>query len=396
MDKVKILGVKIDNITKQETLNKIKDFLRSDRGYHIVTVNPEFLVKAKKDEEFYQILNRADLSIADGFGIVLMSRLIPPRIKNHIRGSDLATEILKIAETNKHKVCILNWEQSLSKKEEIAAVLKNKFPNLKFLIQDVRRDFKDIKIDEINEFRPQIIFATLGAPYQEKLIYKNLKKIPSLRLAIGVGGTFDFLTGKIKRAPKIMRKLELEWLWRLIKEPKLRFGRILTATVIFPYIFLKEKLIHPFLYRPNVACLMYKKDSGGIKIFLAEREDEAGHFQIPQGGTDGENIKEAGLRELKEEIGADNFEIKKAFKNVRKYKFTGRRNGYKYCNYKGQKQGLLIVEFKGSDDEIKIFPYDYRGWKWVDVDNVLNEIHPCRREGMKKFLEKMEEIKSIL
>lgn len=266
MSKVKVLGVKINNLNKQEALTKIKDFLHSDHGHQIVTVNPEFLVKAKKDEEFYQILNRADLSLADGFGIVLMSHLIPPRIKSHIRGSDLTHDILKIAEEEGHKVCVLNWEQSLSKRPDIESVLKRKYLKLKFLIQDVRRDFKDLKIEEINEFGPQIIFATLGAPYQEKLIFNNLERMPSVRVAIGVGGTFDFLTGKIKRAPKLMRRLELEWLWRLIKEPKLRFKRILTAVAVFPFLFLEEKLVRPFFYRPNVACLMYKKENGKIKM----------------------------------------------------------------------------------------------------------------------------------
>ncbi len=402
MKKVRILGVNIDSITKNKTFEVIKGFFNSSKQHYIVTVNPEFLIAAKRDEEFYQILNRADLSLADGFGVVLMSHLIPPRIKRHIRGSDLTFKLLKEAEEQGLKVCILNWNTSLSKKDDIEIVLENKYPNLKFLVQDIERGGKDAKIKEINEFVPKLLFVTLGARYQEKFIYTHLEKIPSVRVAMGVGGTFDFLTEKIERAPVWMRKIELEWLWRLIQQPK-RIKRIFKAVVVFPLVFLKEKLINPHFYRRNVACLMYKKEKGKIKIFLAEREDEKGHFQLPQGGTEGEDIRDAGKRELSEEIGTKRFTFKGEFENVHKYKFS-KRSGeeirshkkggvYKHSNYKGQKQSLYVAEFIGKDSDIKLFPYDFRSWKWVSIEKVLDIVHPIRREGVKKFLKKFESIK---
>lgn len=395
MNEIKILGVKIDNITKKEALDKVRDFLISEKQNYIVTTNPEFLVGAKKDEEFYNILNRSTLSLADGFGMVLMSRVFPPKIKEHIRGSDLTNDILKIAEDGGHKVCIINWSGGLSNRTEIEDILRSSYPNLNLLVQDIKKDYSDLNLNEINKFSPAILFVTLGAPFQEKLIYNNLSKISSVRVAMGVGGTFDFLTGKIKRAPKIIQKIELEWLWRLIKQPRLRIKRIITAVIIFPYVFLIEKIFHPFLYRPNVACLLYKKFPDGVRIFVAEREDLPDHWQIPQGGTDGESLRVAGEREILEEVGTDKIIIKKVCKNLHRYKWGYGSMGYKHSNYKGQKQGLLIAEFIGDDKDVKIFPYDFITWEWVSIDKVLDKVHPVRRKAMEKFLEKLKEVEKI-
>ena len=393
MKKVRILGVNIHSITKNKALGVIKDFLNSDKQHYIVTVNPEFLVAARKDEEFYQILNRADLSLADGFGIVLMSHLIPPRVKRHIRGSDITYQLLREAEEKGMKVCIVNWNTSLSKKDDIEIILENKYSKLKFLVQDIERGGGGINLKEINEFGPKLLFVTLGARFQEKFIYTHLDKIPSVRVAMGVGGTFDFLTEKIERAPIWMRKMEFEWLWRLIKEPKFRIKRIFKAVIVFPLVFLRERLINPHFYRKNVACLLYKKEEGKIKIFLAEREGGGGHFQIPQGGLDGEDIEIAGERELREEIGTSKFRFRGEFENVYKYKYPKENHDIKHYNYKGQKQSLYVAEFLGNDDNIKLFSYDLSSWKWVSLDKALDEVHPIRREGMKKFLKKFESIK---
>lgn len=243
MKKIQFLGIKIDNFNKKESLGKIRDFLDSHNQQYIVTVNPEFLAETRKDKEFYHILNKADLSLADGFGIIFMSYFFPPKIKEHIRGSDLTRDILDLAEIEDRKVCILSWVHGLSTENDIKMSLSKKYPNLKFIIQEVDRQNPKIDFNKINEFSPQILLVALGAPYQEKVISKNLAQIPSVKVAMGIGGTLDFLTNKIKRAPKIMRKLELEWLWRLMKQPKTRFKRIFTAVVIFPLLVLREKFL---------------------------------------------------------------------------------------------------------------------------------------------------------
>lgn len=392
---VKFLNVKICNTKKADVIKKIIDFLDSSKQHHIVTVNPEFLVMSRKNEHFFNILNSADLSVADGFGILFLSYFLPPRVIEHIRGSDLTNDILLLAEKSNKKVCILNWSGGLSSSADIIKSIKAKYPKLKFIVKSVSRDGGDIDLKYINNFSPHILFVALGAPFQEILINKSLKKIPSVRVAIGVGGTMDFITGEIKRAPLIVRRLELEWLWRLFKQPRTRFKRIVTAVFIFPFFVFKQRFFNPFFYRKNVACFLYKKNSGRIKVFLAERVDLPGHFQLPQGGMDGEDIETAGKRELFEEVGVNSVRVVKTFKNVHKYKYKKTKNGliYKYANYKGQQQNLIVLEFLGEDSDIDISRYDFASWKWVDIDNILNEVSEIRRNGMVQFLDKINDLK---
>lgn len=245
MREIKILGVKINNITKSEAIKKIEQFLCSDDQIHIATINPEFLVAAKKDKIFKNILNSADLSLTDGFGLLLASRFLNRKIKERIIGSDLANDIFNIAEKKDYKICVLNWKKGLSKKQEIVSTLKNRHPRLKFVIKDIKRDYSDLNLEEINRFAPQILIVGLGAPHQEKLIYYNLPKMPSVKIAIGIGGALDFLTRKIKRAPFFVKEIGLEWLWRLFNQPKQRIKRlkrIFIAVVVFPILVLLEKL----------------------------------------------------------------------------------------------------------------------------------------------------------
>ena len=397
MQETKILGVKINNISKKEVVDKLGEYTGSEKQNYFTTVNPEFLLMARKDEEFFHILNSAHLSLADGFGIILASFFFQPIIKTRICGSDLMDDILNYVSQNNQKIFILIWDKGLSNSKEISSELKKKYPNLKFIIQEIQRNSPILNFKKINEFNPKIMLVGLGAPYQEKFISKNLSKIPFVKLALGVGGSFDFLTKRTKRAPKFIKAIGMEWLWRLIKHPVKkpvkkfgRFKRIFNSLFLFLYLVLKEKFINPFFFRKNVACLLYKKENNNIKIFLAERKDEPDHWQIPQGGIKRENLKTAGFRELKEEIGTDRFKIKAVFKNVYKYKFNKKRKKRFIENYKGQKQGLIIAEFKGDDSDIKISKYEFSNWKWVDINEVLERIHPIKKQAMQKFLEKFK------
>ncbi|MEA2088297.1 MAG: WecB/TagA/CpsF family glycosyltransferase [Patescibacteria group bacterium] len=393
MKETKILGVKINNISKKEAVDKLGESLGSDKQNYFTTVNPEFLIMAQKDEKFFHILNNADLSLADGFGVILASFLFPPIIKKRTCGADLTNDILNYASQNNQKIFILIWDKGLSNSREISYELKKKYPNLKFIIQETQRNSPALNFEKINEFNPKIMLVGLGAPYQEKLISRNLSKIPSVKLALGVGGTFDFLTKKTKRAPKFIKAIGIEWLWRLIKHPVKKpikkFGRlkrIFNSVFLFSYLVLKEKFINPFFYRENVACFLYKKDNDNVKIFLAERKNEKNHWQIPQGGTEGEDLKTAGFRELKEEIGTGKFAIKAIFENVYKYKFNKKRKKHFIKNYKGQKQGLIIAEFRGDNSDINISKYEFSNWKWANIKDVLNQVHPIKKEAMRKFL----------
>lgn len=407
MNKINILGVNISTLNKQQILEKLNRFLTDGLQHRIVTPNPEFLLEARNNEEFFYILNKADLAVPDGIGLKFAGWLMGKNI-HRVTGADLVDVILKELRIKNYelRIGIINWKDGLSKKEDIEKVLQ-KFKIKRFFVEDIEREIGNWKlparriggeIGNLINYQPDILFCTLGAPWQEKFIYRNLPKLPSVKLAIGVGGAFDFLTGKIKRAPKIMRAIGLEWLWRLFMQPW-RWKRIYNAVIVFPYEFLKWRFFLPFLYRPNVSCVLFKKENGKTKILLVERKDEPSHWQLPQGGTDGEDLAEAGLRELREELGTDKFKFIAAYKNLWKYKFGDKLSQFGFpakliWGYKGQKQGLFIAEFIGDDKDIKINFWEHTNWRWVDSENLVNEVYDYRKDAAKIFIKKFNEIKN--
>lgn len=237
-----ILGINLSELGEADVLKKISDFLNSNDQHYLVTPNPEIILAAQSDEELFHILNKADLAIADGIGLKIagvLSGLNIPRVT----GADLTVKLLKIAAQKGLRTLVLNWSEGLSKKTDIELALIQKFIGLNFTVFDISRDklLDQELINQINKLAPVLFFNTLGFPYQEKLIYHNLKKLPSVKVALGIGGSFDFITGQAIRAPKVIRAWGLEWLWRLIKQPK-RLKRIYNAT----FIFLKEILLAKF------------------------------------------------------------------------------------------------------------------------------------------------------
>jgi N-acetylglucosaminyldiphosphoundecaprenol N-acetyl-beta-D-mannosaminyltransferase len=227
-----ILGVRVDNFEKKDILEKIETFLDGDRLCQIATVNPEFILAAQKDVEFKKILNVCDLNIADGIGIkfAFWKRGFQ-KLKTRIAGVDLMEEILKIANDRGLGVYLVANKDGLSSWEETSMAIKKIYPNLRINGENLD---KNISIYNLQDTGFDIIFCNFGAPYQEKFIY-SLKQgnYGKIRLAMGVGGSLDFVSGKVCRAPLWMQKIGSEWLFRLIQQPN-RFRRIFNAVVIFP------------------------------------------------------------------------------------------------------------------------------------------------------------------
>ena len=235
-----ILGIKLSNLKSEEALKKIIAFLESGGNHLVVTPNPEIILTAQVDPEFFNILNEADLSLADGFGLKIAALLNGQRLAR-VTGSDLTLKILELAQKRRERVLILNWEHGLSNNLEIQNILLEKYPGLRVLVLDCpRSDSLSLEINtKIKDFNPSILFSALGFPEQEKVIYHHLSDWPSVRVALGVGGSFDFLTGKTKRAPLTFRRLGLEWLWRLMQQPA-RLKRIYRATFVFMFKVIKD------------------------------------------------------------------------------------------------------------------------------------------------------------
>ncbi|MFH0873599.1 MAG: WecB/TagA/CpsF family glycosyltransferase [Candidatus Komeilibacteria bacterium] len=239
-----ILGIHVDNIAQKNVLEKIRHYLSGREQHYITTTGPEFIMAAQYDSEFKTIVNKSDLSLADGFGLALAARRIGEKLIERIPGVDLMVDICAIAAEANQSVFLLGASHGVA--EQTAVRLIERFPRLTIAgaesgYRGWHRKLDDAKLVEIiNRRRPDILFVAFGQVKQEKWIYHNLPKMPSVKLAMGVGGSFDYISGKIKRAPRWMRKLGLEWLYRLCREPW-RLPRILTAVIRFSWAILKSK-----------------------------------------------------------------------------------------------------------------------------------------------------------
>lgn len=242
MKRIQVAGVPIDPVTFEEAVIQAEKFLHGRKQHFIVTPNPEMAVTAFSDTVFRKALNAADLAICDGFGIKLIAALMGQKIPEVVRGVDFSLALASICEQKKCSLYLLGGKRGVA--EKTAEKLKTHFPGLKIAGAESGGrisygwggwDFDETVIDRIRKAEPDMLFVALGHGKQERWIYQFLRRMPSVKVAIGIGGAFDFISGKAKRAPWIVRTLHFEWLWRLILEPK-RLFRIISAVVIFPLI----------------------------------------------------------------------------------------------------------------------------------------------------------------
>ena len=235
-----VLKVRVDNLTKKEILEKIEFFLSEEKFHQIATVNPEFILEAQKNERFREILNETDLNVADGIGIGYAFLRYGKLLKNRFAGVDLMHEVLKIANEKKLGVYLVINKNGLSKYEEVKDALKRHYPEVLFKGEDI--DIESHQSSAVSHqalaLGSEIVFCNFGSPYQE--IFLDQLKNGNIQLAMGVGGSFDFVTEKIRRAPKFLRKVGLEWLWRLMIQPW-RLRRIVNAVFVFPLKIIAEK-----------------------------------------------------------------------------------------------------------------------------------------------------------
>ncbi len=245
---LEIFRTKIDSLSLNEVLIKIKEFLTDGKQHLIVTINPEILLKVRADKNYQDIIKSADLRVVDGFGIILMSYLLGrPLKKGRITGVELTQVLVKefnnplfligsdsdILQKTTHNLSIKYGKNNIIG-YEIGPFFSNdsEFP--------LHNSINEKLINIINQLKPDILLVGFGAPKQEKWISYYLSKLPSVKLAIGVGGTFDYLSSSILRAPKFFRKIGLEWLWRLIRQPK-RLFRIIRAVIVFPILVIIDR-----------------------------------------------------------------------------------------------------------------------------------------------------------
>ncbi|HBP01434.1 MAG: Glycosyl transferase, WecB/TagA/CpsF family [Candidatus Moranbacteria bacterium GW2011_GWE1_49_15] len=227
-----ILGVRVDNLSREDILAKIESFFDEPKFHQVATINPEFILKAQEDAGFRNILNYGDLNVADGIGLKYAFVRYGSWLKARLAGADLMQEALKMAEGRGLGVFLAINKDGLSNFEEIRDALLKIYPKLSIEGEDF--DPLDLAY-KLKTESCKLLLCNFGAPLQEKFI--NSQKNDIIRVAMGVGGSFDFLTGKVGRAPIWMRNVGLEWLWRAIVQPMdkaKRLRRIFKAVIIFP------------------------------------------------------------------------------------------------------------------------------------------------------------------
>ena len=224
MKKESVLGINVSITSYEELKEHINNDIKQNKKSFIVAINPEKILKARQDKKLKKLLNSADYQIPDGIGVVYASKLNKGKIKSRITGIDCMEMLCSMSSEKGYKIFLYGAKEEVVKTAK--KKLKEKYENIKIVgtMNGYEKDEQKI-IDAINKSNADIVFVALGSPKQENWILNNKEKI-NAKIFQGVGGSFDVISGNIKRAPKWMQKIGLEWLYRLIKEPKRIFRQI--------------------------------------------------------------------------------------------------------------------------------------------------------------------------
>ena len=223
---VDILGVKFSSMGVDGSADYIMNLLGEDGFHYVFTPNSEMVMAAVGDKEFKEVLNSADLLTADGIGIIYASKILGNPISERAAGYDISLKLMEMAATLGKTLYFFGAAPGVADKAK--EIIEERFPGIKIIgTHDGYFDEAEEKriIEEINSKKPDLLFVCLGCPKQEKWIFKNKDRLDT-KVAMGLGGCLDVYAGNVKRAPDIYIKLGIEWLYRLMKEPK-RFFRML-------------------------------------------------------------------------------------------------------------------------------------------------------------------------
>lgn len=217
---VDILGVPVHAVTMAQTLALIESYVTEPRLHQIATVNPEFVMTAQTDAAFRHILRTADLCLPDGVGLLYAARRMGRRLPERVPGSELVYHLAELSAARDWPLFLLGAAPGVA--EEAGELLCRRYPGLTVAgtyAGSAAVEENDDIVRRINDSGAQILLVAYGAPKQDKWIGRNRDNLPQVRVAIGVGGSLDFITGRAVRAPQWAQDHGLEWLHRLYKEP---------------------------------------------------------------------------------------------------------------------------------------------------------------------------------
>jgi N-acetylglucosaminyldiphosphoundecaprenol N-acetyl-beta-D-mannosaminyltransferase len=234
-----ILGVAVDDLVEDEAIERIAGFIADGHPHQVVTVNPEFVMEARHNRAFWRVLAAADMATPDGFGLLVAARLRGAAFRGRVTGVALTDRIAARAAEHGWPLFLLGAAPGVA--ERAAAVLQQQHPGLRIAgcyAGSPRLSDEPAIRARISAAQPTVLLVAYGHPAQELWIARNqpLLRVP---VAIGVGGVFDYLAGETPRAPAWMRRIGLEWLYRLIRQPR-RWRRIIVAVPLFLWSALRE------------------------------------------------------------------------------------------------------------------------------------------------------------
>lgn len=231
MSRMKFLNTQVDNLTMDEAIDRIDKLVINKKPSYVVTPNVDHIVKLENDIEFQQVYKDADLILTDGMPLIWISKLKKMPIKEKVSGSDLFPQVCSLASKKGYKVFLLGAAEGVA--DKAAKNLMEKYNGLEVVgtyspsygFEKNEDEIENI-INIINTTKPDILAVGLGAPKQEKFLYKYKDKL-NVPVSLAIGASIDFEAGNIDRAPIWMQNTGLEWFYRLMKEPKRMFKRYL-------------------------------------------------------------------------------------------------------------------------------------------------------------------------
>jgi len=242
--KIKLFNVLFDALTMNETVSLVEKQINENMGVHLLGVNADKILAMEKNASLRKIVNDADIINADGASVVLASRFLKEPLPERIAGIDLMQELLSVANKKGYSVYFIGARKSVV--DKMVDKFKYEYPQLRIVgYRDGYFEKKDWKIiaSEVRNSKSDLVFIGITSPMKEYfidfLLKQNVKSV-----LMGVGGSFDVLSGNIKRAPIWMQRVNLEWLFRLAQEPHRLFRRYFVGNIKFIIRVFSEKILH--------------------------------------------------------------------------------------------------------------------------------------------------------
>ena len=244
MKKITLLGVTIHPLTVSETLVEVEKYIKNRHPLHLMGVNADKINLCQTDDKLKRIVNECDIINADGASVVLAGKYLGLDIPERVAGIDLMQDLLSLCEEKQYSVYFFGAKQEVV--DKMLDNFKKSYPNLR--IAGARNGyFSDLELleieNEIRELAPSVVFVGITSPKKEYIVDQFLQNGTN-SVYMGVGGSFDVLSGTIKRAPLWMQKIHLEWLFRVMNEPRRLFKRYFIGNVTFIRSILKERKLN--------------------------------------------------------------------------------------------------------------------------------------------------------